>query len=445
MKKLALKKTPCQQEDNIIKNCPNGPCSIKCQKPSAPGKITQRSCVYYGARWMLALIKEDAAHLVHATVGCAYYGSTVRGNNYRILSSGLTEKDVIFGGIYKLSRAIDETKLLFPNINCIFVYITCTPSLTGDDVYAICQQKEKELGIPIVIVDCPGFKGESQAAGHKIAYRALMDSLIGKEERDIGDFDVNIIGDYNINNESKVLRDFLGRLGINVHCVFTGDCNIKKIKSAHCVKLNLLICQNTGRELANFMKDKYNIEYIPVSFFGLTDTIKSLKKIGKFFNIEDKVERFISNEFNSIRSDFLELKEKLAGKKAALFFGAARMAIVARALQDLDMEIVFTGSQFADHLTYKETVESLKKKDTIIIDDASEHDLEHLLEELKPDVFMGGTKENFLSHKLRVAFVLFPQPKIEGPYVGFKGFINFAKSLYKAIYAPVWNLIASPF
>ncbi len=440
MRKLALKRTPCQ-ENNIIKSCPKGPCSIKCQQPSTPGKITQRSCVYYGARWMLALIKEDAAHLVHATVGCAYYGSTVRGNNYRILSTGLTEKEVIFGGIYKLSKAISETKLLFPNINCIFVYITCTPSLTGDDVYAICQQKEKELGIPIVVVDCPGFKGESQAVGHKIAYRTLMNSLIGKEEREISDFDVNIIGDYNINNESKVLKDLLRRLGINVHCVFTGDCNIKKIKSSHCVRLNLLICQNTGRELANFMKEKYNIPYIPVSFFGLTDTITSLKKIGEFFSIEKKVEKFIEHEYNSIKDKLFELKEKLAGKKAALFFGAARMAIVARALQDLDMEIVFTGSQFADHLTYQETIKSLKKKDTIIIDDASEHDLEHLLEELKPNVFMGGTKENFLSHKLKVGFVLFPQPKIEGPYVGFKGFLNFANSLYKAIYAPVWKFM----
>ncbi len=106
---------------------------------------------------------------------------------------------------------------------------------------------------------------------------------------------------------------------------------------------------------------------------------------------------------------------------------------------------VYKCSQFADQLTYQETIESLRKKDTIIIDDASEHELEHLLQELKPDVFMGGTKENFLSHKFRVGFVLFPQPKIEGPYVGFKGFLNFANSLYKAIYAPVWNLMDARF
>ncbi len=438
MKQLAIKQESCRC-NNIVRAKDNS-CRITCQSPSAPGKITQRSCVYYGARWMLALVK-DAAHLVHSTVGCAYYGSTVRGNNYRILSSGLTEKDVIFGGIYKLSKAIDETKALFPEINCIFVYITCTPSLTGDDVYAVCQQKEKELGISIVLVDCPGFKGESQAVGHRIAYRAIT-QLIGTKEREVGPFDVNIIGDYNINNESNVLKNLLKKLGINVHCVFTGDSSVEKIRSSHRVRLNMLICQNTGRELAGFMKDKYDIPFITTSMFGLSDTVSSLKKIGSFFHIEDRVNKFISDEYNAIRPELNRFKEKLSGKKAALFFGAARMAIVLRALQDLDMEVVFTGSQFGDRMTYEETMES-SRGNTVIVDDASEHDLEHLLETLKPDVFMGGTKENFLSHKLRVGFVLFPQPKIEGAYIGFRGFINFANSLYKAIYAPVWKIIDS--
>ena len=411
--------------------------NIRCQRPSAPGKITQRSCVFYGARWMLAPLK-DAIHLVHGPVGCAQYGSTVRGQSYRIFSTALEEKDIIFGGINKLIKSLLEVRRLEPQAKYIFVYLTCTPSLIGDDAYWVCKHISKRLGCPVIMVDCPGFKGESQAKGHKIAYECLFKELIGKGERKSGPYDVNIIGDYNINGESQVLKALLKRMGIHVHCVFTGDAPYEKIISAHKVRLNLLICQNTGQNLAKAMEKKYGIPYLKVSFFGLSQTIESLKKIGQFFGLKKEAEGLIAEEYKAIKPKLNWLLPKLKGKKAALFFGAARMATLLRALDDLGMEVVFTGSQFGNKDTYKEAWQ-YAKPGTYIIDDASEHDLDHLLRELKPDVFMGGTKENFLSHKLRVGFCLFPQPKICGPYVGFQGFVNFAYSVYQAVYAPVWR------
>ncbi len=412
---------------------------IRCQRPSAPGKITQRSCVFYGARWILAPLK-DAIHLVHGPVGCAQYGSTVRGQSYRIFSTALEERDIIFGGINKLIKSLFEVRQLKPEAKYIFVYLTCTPSLIGDDAYWVCKHMGKHLGCPVIMVDCPGFKGESQAKGHKIAYDCLFKELIGKKEREVGPYDINIIGDYNINSESQVLKSLLKRMGIHVHCVFTGDAPYEKIISAHKVRLNLLICQNSGQSLAKAMERKYGIPCLKVSFFGLSQTIEGLKKIGEFFGLKKEAERVIAEEYQAIKPKLDWLLPKLKGKKAALFFGAARMAILLRALDDLGMKVVFTGSQFGNKDTYKEAWQ-YAKTGTYIIDNASEHDLEHLLKELRPDVFMGGIKENFLSHKLGIGFCNFPQPKVRGPYVGFKGFINFAYSLYQAIYAPVWQFV----
>jgi len=412
-----------------------------CRRPSAPGKITQRSCAYYGARWMLAPLK-DAIHLVHGPVGCAYYGSTVRGKTYKLFSTALREKDVIFGGGEKLTRSLIETKCLMPKARHVFVYITCSTALIGDDVYDICKKMEKKLGCPVIVVNCPGFKGESQASGHRIAYECLLNQLIGQEKRLIGPNAVNIIGEYNINGETQVIKSLLKKMGINVHCVFTGDAPYERIITAHEVKLNLLICQSTGRFLAQEMERRYGIPHLKVSFFGLSQTKASLHKIGQYLGLKKEAEKVIADEEKTIKPTLSYFLSKLKGKKAALFFGASRMASMINALEDLCMEVIATGSQFGDTAAYMETKQAVKSG-TLIMDDASEQDLENMLHGLKPDVFMGGIKEQYLSHKAGIGFCIFPQIKRAGPYVGFKGFLNFARSVYKAVYAPVWRLIKS--
>ncbi|MCL0085903.1 hypothetical protein M1N52_01285 [Thermodesulfovibrionales bacterium] len=70
---------------------------LACEKASLPGVITQRSCPFYGARWFLAPLK-DVIHLVHGAVGCAYYGQTVRAQEYQLASTDLSEIDIISGG-----------------------------------------------------------------------------------------------------------------------------------------------------------------------------------------------------------------------------------------------------------------------------------------------------------------------------------------------------------
>ena len=409
-----------------------------CSRPSTPGEITQRSCAFYGARWMLAPL-EDAIHVIHGPVGCASYGSTVRGRSFRLFSTALEEKDIVFGGRKKLIETIKDAKAIMPHARYIFVYATCSTAIIGDDMDFICKDMEKDLGYPVIFVNCPGFIGDSQASGHRIAFESILNRLIGQGERtEIGDYDVNIIGDYNINNESKVLKSLLEKMGIRVRCIFTGHADYEGIIAAHRVRLNLLVCQSSGRFLAEALQKRYGIAYLKVTFLGPSQTMASLRKIGQFLGLEREAERVIATGYKAIKPGLDRFLPKLRGKRAALFFGAARMASLIKALDDMGTEVVFTGSQFGDLTTYKETWQTVNPG-TYIIDDASEHDLEHLLDELRPDVFMGGIKEQSLSHKFGIGFCLFPQLKCAGPYVGFQGFLNFASSVHNAVYAPVWK------
>jgi len=397
-------------------------------------EISGRSCAYYGARWILAPIK-DAIHLVHGPVDCAYYGSTVRSNVYRLFSTDMSEKEIIFGGEEKLIDALGESKILMPQAKYILVYTTCSPAFIGEDVSGICGKMEKKLGCPIIVVNCPGFKGECETAGHRISYESLLNHLVGQKKREIGPYDVNIIGEY-ILDETRIIKSLLSKMGINVHCVFTGDVPYEKIVTAHCIRLNLLLCQNTGRFLAEEMQKRYGIPYLKVSFFSLSETMNSLRKIGRYFGLEEEAERVINEEYNAINPKLAKFLPKLKEKKAAIFVGANRMAELVKTFEDLGMDVVFTGSRFGDATDYTNAWQMVKPG-SYVANDLSDCDLESLLYELRPDVVMGTTKEQSLSHKFGVGLCL-PH---DGGYVGFKGFLKFAEMIYKAIYAPVWPFV----
>ena len=430
---------------NLIKRPPY-------QHPSAPGKITGRSCAYFGARWVLAPLK-DAIHLVHGTAGCAYYGSTVRAKTYRLFSTALEEKDILFGGEEKLAGMLIEAKTIMPEAKYILVYITCSPALIGDDVNSICKKMEKRLGCPVVVVDCPGFKGQSEAAGHRIAYECILNRFIG--QRDIAPYDacpvrdnnkdaihrgkisngVNIIGQYNV-NETKIIKSLLSKVGLNVHCVFTADAPHEKIITAYQVKLNLVICQNSGQFFAEAMQERYGVPYLKVSFLGLSQSMNSLRRIGRYFGLEKKAEAVINEEYKVIKPQLTQFLLRLKGKKAAVFLGAARIADLVKIFNNLGMEVTFVSSRFANSVDYR-NIEQAAKAGMHIIDDPSEQNLEDLFSRLKPDVLVVGAKEQSLCHKFGIGSVL---PQL-GAYVGFKGFLNFARSVYKAIYAPVWRFL----
>src|SRR5574340_457269 len=90
------------------------PFALECNKESLAGAVSQRACVFCGSRVVLYPIA-DALHLVHGPIGCAAYTWDIRGalssgpELHRLsFSTGLQEKDVIFGGESKLYQSLNE-------------------------------------------------------------------------------------------------------------------------------------------------------------------------------------------------------------------------------------------------------------------------------------------------------------------------------------------------
>ncbi len=221
---------------------------IACDTHSVSGVVSQRACVYCGARVVLNPIT-DAAHIVHGPIGCASYTWDIRGSlssgseMYRMsFSTDLREHDIIFGGEKKLEAAIDEI-VAKEDPNAVFIYSTCVVGVIGDDVKAIAKRAEAKHGIRVIPVNSSGFSG-SKKDGYKAACHAILD-LMGPKEKvtevaSIDDlngtgttpYSLNFLGDFNLAAESWIIKSYLEAIGLKLKTVITGDSSVASLREA---------------------------------------------------------------------------------------------------------------------------------------------------------------------------------------------------------------------
>jgi nitrogenase molybdenum-cofactor synthesis protein NifE len=422
--------------------------NVKCEKESVAGSVSQRACVYCGARVVLNPIT-DAVHIVHGPIGCASYTWDIRGS----LSSGpsffrnsfstdLKEQDVIFGGEKKLSKAIDEIVAEYkPKL--IFVYSTCIVGVIGDDLEAVCKEAEKKYKITVIPVQSSGFIG-NKSMGYKAACRVLLRIMKTFEEENEEKIEgINILGDFNLAGEMWIITKYLKILGINIVSKFTGDGRFDEIKKAPRATLNIVQCAGSMTFLAREMEEEYGIPFIKVSFFGIEDTKRSLLDIVRYFKDEKKVEfakEFINNEIDKVLPELEEYKKKLEGKKAAIYVGGGFKAIsLIKQFENLGVKPVVVGTQTGKKDEY-EIIESITPEGTVILDDTNPTELEKFIKEKEADILVGGVKERPLAYKLGVAFCDHNHER-KHPLCGFEGSINFAKEIDLSVNSPVWKYL----
>lgn len=416
---------------------------IKCEKDSIAGSISQRACVYCGARVVLNPIT-DAIHLVHGPIGCASYTWDIRGsltsdaNTFRnSFSTDLREQDVVFGGERKLEAAINEiVEELSPKL--IFVYATCVVGVIGDDIDAVCKKMELKYSIRIIPVKSSGFSG-AKPLGYKLACGALL-KLMGDNipEKMEG---VNILGDYNHGGEIWIIEGYLKRLGINIIAKITGDSTYEQLIQAPRAALNIVECFGSMAYLSKQMEIKYKIPSIRVRFIGFEDIRRSLIQIAEAFGGQEMVQRAIelADEEEARVWPVIEFyKKRLAGKKAAIFLGGTYKVIsLIKQLNELGVRTVLCGSQNGNAEDYK-TIRDLADEGVVILNDASPFELEKYVREQAADIFIGGVKERTLALKMGVAFVDFNHDR-KYPLTTYEGIINLAKELDLTSNSPVWK------
>lgn len=419
--------------------------AIECSRQSLAGSVSQRACVFCGSRVVLYPIT-DALHIIHGPIGCAAYTWDIRGalssgreiyrNSY---STDLKEKHVIFGGEKQLYNALTE---LIDELNpkAAFVYSTCIVGLIGDDVNRIAKKVSQEKGIPVIPVESEGFQG-SKKDGYKIACDAISKLVGTKDDKDVSPISLNILGDFNLAGELWMLKDYYEKMGVQINATITGDGRVDDICNAHKASLNVVQCSGSMIHLAKTMKEKYGIPFMKVSYFGIEDMSDALYEVATFFRddrLMEKARKLVSEELGKLLPELAFYREKLQGKKAAIYVGGAFKAIsLVKALRLIGMTTAVVGSQTGNKDDY-ELLTELCDEGTILVDDSNPNELSTFVKQTGADIFIGGVKERPIAHKMGLGFCDHNHERKEA-LAGYEGMLNFAKEVYSSATSPVWQ------
>ena len=448
---------------HLTVNDPSVEQSKKCitsNRKSQPGVMTIRGCAYAGSRGVVWGPVKDMVHISHGPVGCGQYSRAGRRNYYvgmtgvntfgtMNFTSDFQEKDIVFGGDKKLDKLISEIETLFPLSKGVSVQSECPIGLIGDDIEGVAKKKMKDTGKTIVPVRCEGFRGVSQSLGHHIANDAIRDWVLHNRDTDGAfeqtPYDVCITGDYNIGGDIWSSRILLEEMGLRVVAQMPGDGTVSEMELIPKVKLNLVHCYRSVNYLARHLEEKYSIPWMEYNFFGPTKIAESLRKIAAQFDetIQANAERVIEKYQAEYEAVIAKYRPRLEGKKVMLYVGGLRPRHVIGAYEDLGMEVVGTGYEFAHNDDYDRTIKEMGDA-TLIYDDITGYEFEEFVKRVKPDLVGSGIKEKYIFQKMGIPFRQMHSWDYSGPYHGYDGFAIFARDMDMTINNPCWSQMRAP-
>ena len=278
----------------------------------------------------------------------------------------------------------------------MFVYSTCIVGVIGDDLTAVCKAAASRHGIEVIPVESSGFIG-NKSAGYRAACEALLKLIDPVDRREAAASKaINYLGEFNLAGEAWIIKDYLKQMGVQVNTVFTGDSTRDTIKGAAKASLNIVQCAGSMYYLAGKLEELYGIPYQQVSFLGLDDTAQSLRSIAEAMGggeLSDKAEELIRREIDRVSPIIKGYREKLAGKKAAVYVGGGFKAIsLIKQFREIGIEVVMVGTQTGRQEEY-DTINALVSDGTVVLDDANPAELERFMTGQGAHLLVGGVKE----------------------------------------------------
>lgn len=245
-------------------------------------------CTLTGALSVTTAIK-DGVTLIHGPEGCAHHNSSLlhalmvdSGRLFApaILSTSLTETEVIFGGEEALEDTIRRAAASEPGVICVLT--SCVSAAIGDDVRAVCRDFSH---LPVVVVPTGGFLGGGFLQGVEEALMALSD--FGEMGEKTGS--VTLIGEKNLEYEVEAnyqeVSRLLSLLGVSIELRFVRNITATAMKKLGSSSVNILRDPSLIR-VGNFLESRFGIPFIPGFPVGLEETLVFLETVGKTLGID---------------------------------------------------------------------------------------------------------------------------------------------------------------
>lgn len=403
------------------------------------------SCSMTGV-WRAVACMTGVVVIFHSPRACTHIGRTMdMGSYYRgfadgypekmqavpLLCSQLEEKQAIFGGAEKLRECINFVAKQYKNsCQCIVVANSCVSGVIGDDVDAIVEEAEAELGIPVLTVGCYGFLGSEFYDGYIQMTNKLVDRFLKQQEKIPGT--AIILGDnggpWNERNV-EVVRILEG-LGLKILGQFPSYMSLDELQKVTQAEVSVIV-GGYGRNLADMtelshkLEERFGVRSLGAIPGNLEKTISWLRARAKEFNCEAKVEEFIAAEEENFNNKLAKFQTRTAGKKTVLCLGRSlryyHPSYVLNVISLLELDLL--GIAFLEGTSKKneeEVKEILEKLTDVPIVDADA--AEKLLQKADVVITTSELKANY-----RQVYV---------PLVGSSGAwgqLNFMKAIYDVL------------
>ncbi|TWB21778.1 nitrogenase molybdenum-cofactor synthesis protein NifE [Nitrospirillum amazonense] len=424
-----------------------------CTKQLQPGGAAG-GCAFDGAKIALQPLT-DVAHLVHGPIACegnSWDNRGAKSSGPTLWRTGFTtdinETDIVFGGEKRLFKAIREIIEKY-DPPAVFVYQTCIPAMTGDDINAVCKAAREKFGKPVIPINSPGFVGPKNL-GNKLAGEALLDHVIGTEEPDeTTPYDINIIGEYNLSGELWQVKPLLDELGIRILSCISGDGRYREVAYSHRARAAMMVCSKAMINVARKMEERYGIPFFEGSFYGIGDTSDSLRQIARLLvdrgapsELLDRTEALIVREEARAWAAIAPLKPRFAGKKVLLITGGVKSWSVVAALQEAGLELVGTSVKKSTKED-KERIKELLGQDAHMIEDMTPREMYRLLKDARADIMLSGGRSQFVALKAAMPWLDINQERHHA-YMGYVGMVTLMEQIARTLFNPVWEQVRRP-
>lgn len=288
----------------------------------------------------------DCVLIQHSPVGCtarnpefnlAMRNGLARRNleprNINIVTTNLMENDMVFGASEKLRKTVQETYDRY-HPKAIFLSMSCSTAIIGEDITSVADEMEEELGIPVIPLHCEGFRSKHWSTGFDIAQHGVLRQITNRNPKKQKDL-INIVALWG----TDYFTDMLKPLGLRVNYIMDIASFDELAQTSEAVATTTF-CHTLGSYLATGLEQHFGVPQIDAPQpYGIKGTDEWLRAIAKVVDKVEETEKYIQSEHERVHDEIEALKAKLKGVKGFVITGSAYAHGLISVLRELGIEV----------------------------------------------------------------------------------------------------------
>ncbi|MDR1135933.1 MAG: nitrogenase [Clostridiales Family XIII bacterium] len=288
----------------------------------------------------------DCILIEHSPIGCSAYhprfnfgykvGLLRRGKkleNIRIFSTNLQENDMVFGAGGKLRQSIRDAYDRF-SPKAVFISMSCSTAIIGEDIGSIAVEMEKALGIPVVPLFCEGFRSKHWSTGFDISQHGVVRQIVRKKRKKQDDL-LNIVALWG----TDYFTEMLAPLGLRVNYMID-MASFDELAQASEAAATATFCHTLGSYMATALEEKFGVPQIDAPQpYGVAATDEWLRAVAKAVGKEDIIEEYIESEHARILPRLKKLREQLKGVRGFVSTGSAFAHSMVEVIRELGVDV----------------------------------------------------------------------------------------------------------